>query len=174
MSEFTDIEKAELITQIVCSFCNAPSDVFTRKTRKSEYVKVKHYACYLIKENTKLSARQIAELFKLKNHSSIFLLIQKIKDLMTFDRKMRSDIQTLTNIIDFKGLSQSEKVNTSEFYYINMDTFVSYKETSERAIIFVGYSDKEIVDLIGLKKLRKHENTKKFILENNEKTEGES
>jgi len=174
MNDFNDKEKANLITEIVCDYCNAPKDVFTRKTRKSNYVKVKHYACYLIKKNTNLSSQKICDKFNFKNHSSIILLIKKINDLMKFDREMREEIEALQNILKFKGLLIQEKVNLNEFYYIDMNNFVSVKEKDDKAVIFVGYSDKEIIDLIGLKKLVKHNDTKKFILENYEKAKGEN
>lgn len=48
MNNLSEIEVAELIKQIVCIYFQAPDDAFTRRTRKSEYIKIKHTCCYLI------------------------------------------------------------------------------------------------------------------------------
>ena len=174
MNNLSEIEIAELIKQIVCVYFEAPQDVFTRRTRKSEYIKVKHTCCYLIKRHTALSSREVGEMFKLKNHSSVILLIKKIEDIATYDRETRRELKELDEIIKFKGLSKNERINFEEFYFINMDNFKTLRENSEKAIIFVGYSDEEIKSMVGEANLREHKNTKKFILENDEKTEGES
>lgn len=174
MNNLSEIEIADLIKQIVCIYFQAPQDVFTRKTRKSEYIKVKHTCCYLIKRHTSLSSREVGEMFKLKNHSSIILLIKKIDDIATFDRETRRELKELDEIIKFKGLAKNERINFEQFYFINMDNFKSIRETPERAILFVGYSDDEIRQINGEIEIREHKNTKKFILENDEKTEGES
>ena len=47
-----------------------------------------------------------------------------------------------------------------------MDNFKSLKETDQRAIIFVGYSNEEIQEMTQtLLEIRQHKNTKKYILE---------
>jgi hypothetical protein len=113
-------------------------------------------------------------MFGLKNHSSIILLVKKIEDIASYDREVRREIKELDEIIKFKGLSKNERINFDEFYYINLDNFKSIRDNSERAVIFVGYSDDEIESLLPNLPIRKHNDTKKFILENDEKTEGES
>lgn len=172
MNNLSEKEIAELIKQIVCIYYEAPKDVFTRRTRKSEYIKIKHTCCYLIKRHTTLSSREVCEMFNLKNHSSIILLIKKIDDIASYDRLFRKELEELNEIIKFKGLAKTERINFDEFYYINLDNFKSVRETSERAIIYVGYSNDEISKMTENKEIREHKNTKKFILENDKKSEG--
>ncbi len=74
MNNLSEKEIAELIKQIVCIYFQAPEDVFTRLTRKSQYIKIKHTCCYLIKRHTALSSREVGQMFNLKNHSSVILL----------------------------------------------------------------------------------------------------
>jgi len=174
MNNLSELEVAELIKQIVCIYFQAPDDAFTRRTRKSEYIKIKHTCCYLIKRHTTLSSNEVCKMFGLKNHSSIILLVKKIEDIASYDREVRREIKELDEIIKFKGLSKNERINFDEFYYINLDNFKSIRDNSERAVIFVGYSDDEIESLLPNLPIRKHNDTKKFILENDEKTEGES
>jgi hypothetical protein len=174
MNKLSEREVAELIKEIVCIYFEAPKDVFVKKTRKSEYIKIKHTCCFLIKRHTLLSSSEIAEMFNLKNHSSIFLLIKKIEDIVCYDKEAKKELKELDEIIKFKGLSKNKRINFDEFYFINLDNFKSIRENSERAVIFIGYSDEEIKELMPNTELKTHENTKKFILENNEKTEGEN
>jgi hypothetical protein len=174
MNKLSEREVAELIKEIVCIYFQAPYDVFSRRTRKSEYIKIKHTCCYLIKRHTTLSANDVCKMFGLKNHSSIILLVKKIENLASYDREVRKELKELDEIIKFKGLSKNERINFEEFYFINMDNFKTLRENSEKAIIFIGYSDEEIKSIVGEVTLREHKNTKKFILENDEKAEGES
>lgn len=169
MNYETEIEVADLITEIVCNYYNAPEDIFTRKTRKREYIKIRHLICYLVKRHTSLYNQQVARKFNLKNHSSIILLIRKIEGEMMFDKTMKAEVKEIEAMIKMKGLSKEGRIKEEEFYHVNMDNFISFREDKERAIIFVGYSEEEIIKLIGEKQLRHHEGTRKFILEKNEK-----
>ena len=86
--------------------------------------------------------------------------------MAVFDKETKNDFKELEDIIKFKGLSKNDRVCFEEFYYVNMDNFKSIKETDDRAILFVGYTDEEIQEITKtLFEIRQHNNTKKFILE---------
>lgn len=165
-SNITDMEVVKYIKEIVLVYLNAPEEFYTRKTRKTEVLKVKQYASYLAKRHTSLSLMNIAKIFNFKNHTSVIKLIQKLDGLSVFDKETKNDFKELENIIKFRGLSKNDRVKFEEFYYINMDNFKTIKETPERAILFVGYSSEEIQEMTQtLLEIREHNNTKKYILE---------
>jgi len=165
-SNITDIEVVKFIKEIVLIYLNAPEEYYTKTTRKHEVLKVKHYASYFVKRHTSLPLIKIAELFNFKNHTSVITLIKKIDGLAIFDKETKHDIKEIENIIKFKGLSKNDRVCFGDFYYINMDNFKSLKETDERAILFVGYSNEEIQQMTKTSlEIRQHKNTKKYILE---------
>jgi hypothetical protein len=166
----TDIEVVEFIKQIVLIYLNAPADYFERKTRKHEVLKVKQYACYFTKRHTALSNKTIAEMFNLKNHSSIISLIKKIDGYALWDKQTKRELSEIETIIKLRGLSKNERIDFEKQYFINMNNFKSVRETPERAIIFIGYEDNEIIELLNqTPEIRQHSNTAKFILEQQSK-----
>lgn len=165
MEELSEVSVAELIKQIVSIYYDAPEDCFTRKTRKREYIKIKHLACYMTKKHTSLAQKRIAEIYNLKDHSSIVLLIKKIDGEAEFDKELKHEMRELDSIIKIRGLSKEGRFSEEKHYHINMDNFISVRENSNRAIIYVGYSEEEIKELHGEEKVRIHTGTRKFILE---------
>jgi hypothetical protein len=162
----TENEVVEYIKKIVLIYLNAPEDYFTRKTRKHEVLKVKQYACYFSKRHTSLSNQVIADAFRLKNHSSIISLMKKIEGYALWDKQTKRELQEIETIIKLRGLSKNERVDFDKHYYINMNNFKSVKDTPERAIVFIGYDDEEIIELLqNSPSIRSHSNTAKFILE---------
>ena len=164
--KITDIEVVKFIKQIVLIYLQAPENSYDRKTRKHDVLKVKQYACYFSKRHTALSNKVIAELFNLKNHSSIIGLVKKIDGYALWDRETKRELQEIETIIKLKGLSKTEKIDLEQEYFINMNNFKSVRENPERAIIFIGYDDTEINELLkNQPEIREHSNTAKFILD---------
>ncbi len=163
--DLSEVNIADLIRQIIAIYYDAPEDCFTRKTRKREYIKIKHLGCYMTKKHTNLSQKKIAEIYNLKNHSSVVLLIKKIDGEAEYDKQLKAEMKEISQIIKIRGLSKEGRVSEEKHYHINMDDFISVKESSEKAIIYVGYSEQEIMDLHGEEKIRIHKGTRKFILE---------
>lgn len=164
----TDIEVVEFIKQIILIYLKAPEDYYERKTRKHEVLKVKQYACYFSKRHTALSNKTIAEKFNLKNHSSVIGLIKKIDGYALWDKQTKRELAEIETIIKLRGLSKNERIDFEKEYYINMNNFKSVRETPERAIVFIGYDDNEIIELLQTSpEIRQHSNTAKFILEQN-------
>jgi hypothetical protein len=165
MGDLSEENVAELIKQIVGIYYNAPEDCFSKKTRKREYIKIKHLACYMTKKHTTLSQKRIGQIYNLKNHSSVVLLIKKIDGESEFDRQLKDEMNEIGQIIQLKGLSKEGRINEEKHYHINMDNFISVRQNSEKAIIYVGYSGEEIRELHKEEELRIHTATRKFILE---------
>jgi hypothetical protein len=162
----TDNEIVEFIKQIILIYLNAPADYYEKKTRKHEILKVKQYACYFSKRHTALSHKVIAEHFNLKNHSSVISLVKKIDGYALWDKQTKRELAEIETIIKLRGLSKNARIDFEKEYYINMNNFKSVRETPERAIVFIGYDDKEIIELLQTNtEIRKHSNTAKFILE---------
>jgi DNA-binding XRE family transcriptional regulator len=167
MNNLSEYEVVEYIKKIVLIYLDAPEDYFTRKTRQHDVLKVKQYACYFSKRHTSLSNQIIAEVFRLKNHSSIISLVKKIEGYALWDKQTKRELQEIENIIKLKGLSKNERINFDKHYYINMNNFKSVLDSPERAVVFIGYEDEEIIDLLQYSpSIRNHINTAKFILEN--------
>lgn len=169
-NNLSENEVVEYIKKIILLYLNAPEEHYTKKTRKTEVLKVRQYACYFAKRHTSLSNKSIAELFNLKNHSSIISLVKKIEGYASFDKVAKKELREIDDIIKMKGLSKNPKVNFDKYYYINMNEFKSVRETPERAIVFIGYDDDEIIELLknrteSKNQIVKHEHTQKFILE---------
>jgi hypothetical protein len=177
-NNLTENEVVEYIKQIVLIYLNAPPEYYTKKTRKHEVLKIKQYACYFAKRHTSLSNKTIADLFNLKNHSSIISLVKKIDGYATFDKQAKKELKEIEDIIRLKGLSKNNKVDFEKYYYINMNDFKSVRENPERAIVFIGYNDNEIIDLLRNKpesrfEIVNHKHTQKFILDQNENEQNE-
>lgn len=170
--EITETDVVKFIKQICAMYFELPEEVYDRKTRKAEIIKVKHYAMYFCQKHTNLNFESIAHIFKLKSHSSINTTITKIDGLLDWDKRTRKEINDIETIIKLRGLAKGLRIDLQKYYFINMDTLKSVRETSERAILFVGYSDDEIQEMLGEGiDIREHKHTKKYILENNKKND---
>ena len=98
--------------------------------------------------------------------NSIISLVKKIEGYALWDKQTKRELQEIETIIKLKGLSKNERVDFDKHYYINMNNFKSVKDTPERAIVFIGYEDEEIIELLqNNPSIRSHSNTAKFILE---------
>ena len=117
-NNLSENEVVEYIKKIILLYLNAPEEHYTTKTRKTEILKVKQYACYFAKRHTSLSNKSIANLFDLKNHSSIISLVKKIEGYASFDKVDKRELREIDDIIKMKGLSKNNKVNFDKYYYI--------------------------------------------------------
>lgn len=160
--KLAEYELVKYIKQLVLIYLKAPEEYYTMKTRKHEVIKVKQYASYFAKKHTNLSNKEIADTFGFKNHSSIILLVRKIDGYASWDKKIKKELKDLNESIRIKG----SNIDLEKYYYINMNNYKSIQTNPERAIVFIGYDDEEINNLIpNYPEIVTHENTKKFILE---------
>ena len=173
-SNISENESVEYIKQIILMYFDAPENYYEIKTRKHEVLKIKQFACYFAKRHTYLSNQALAKIFNFKNHSSVISLVRKIDGCALFDKNYKRELKELETIIKLKGLSKDLKFDFDKHYYINMNDFKSVRENIEKAIVFIGYTDDEIFDLLKSKHESKfpivnHTHTKKFILQDNPK-----
>ena len=151
---------------------NVPYEKYLVKRRFPELVKLKDYAVYFSKQHTIATEEELMDYFGYKNHSSICHIFKKMNNFLTWDKVVKREVKEINAIIQLKGLANNNKVNLNDFYYINMNDFVSVRTNSEKSAIFVGYTDAEIQKMLkSLKdgsdeiKLVKHTKTHKFIIE---------
>jgi hypothetical protein len=165
--EITDLEVVTFIKQIVALYFDEDDNVYGRLTRKPDVVKIKHYALYFAQRHTALNYISLIDIFKLKNHSSVTATIKKIDGYLSWDRLTKKEISEIETIIRLKGLAKGFRIDLDKYYFVNMDTLKSVRESHERAILFVGYSDEEITNLTTCNpdEIREHKNTKRYILE---------
>lgn len=165
--EISDLEVVTFIKQIVAIYFDSDDDVYERKTRTPDVIKIKHLALYFSQLHTTLNYVTLADIFKLKNHGSVSTTIKKIDTLLTWDRLTKKEVSEIETVIRLKGLAKGFRVDLQKYYFINMDTLKSVRENAEKAILFVGYTDEEIEDLLPTSnvEIREHKNTKKYILE---------
>jgi hypothetical protein len=170
MNNITDYEVVEFIKQIVLIYLDAPKDSYERRTRKTEILKVRQYAEYFVKRHTALSNKKIALLFNQKNHSSVINVVNRIEGYSTWDKTTKKELNEIETIIKLKGLSKNNRFDINSHYYIDMNNCKSIKHSTDKAIVFVGYTDDEIFEIMKSKpEIRNHQNTAKFILERIEK-----
>jgi hypothetical protein len=165
IDDLSESKVAESIKQLVGIYYDAPEDCFSKKTRKREYIKIKHLACYMTKKHTTLSQKRIGQIYNLKNHSSIVCLIKKIDGEAQFDKQLKEEMKEINEIIQIKGLSKDGRLNENNHFHINLDNFISVRNNSEKAIIYVGYTEEEIKEKHTEEEIRVHTGTRKFILE---------
>ena len=97
--------------------------------------------------------------------------MKKIEGYATYDRLTKHELKEINEVIKLKGLSKSNRIDFEKYYYINMNNFKSVREAPERAIIFIGYDDAEIINLLSdTANIKTHLHTKKFLIEENPKT----
>lgn len=168
-NKISDIEIVEYIKQIILLYFNEDQNCFKSKSRKHSILKIKQYACFLSKRHTTLSNQQIADFFMYKNHSSIISLTKKLQGYSLYDKNCKRELEEIETIIKLKGLSKDDRINFDKYYYINLNDCKSTRETPERAIVFIGYTDEEIINLLNKEiEIKEHKNTCKFILEKTE------
>lgn len=165
--EITENDIVKFVKQICAMYFNVDEKVYESRCRKAELIKVKHYAMYFCQKHTNLTYVRIAEIFNAKSHSSVHTTISKIDGLLDWDKITRREVNDIETIIRLRGLAKGLRIDLQKHYFINMDSMKTVREHSERAVIFVGYSDKEIMDILGEVEIRDHVNSKKYILETN-------
>jgi chromosomal replication initiation ATPase DnaA len=62
-------------------------------------VLARQVAMYLTKKHTKKTLQIIANEFNMKNHSSALSAVKHINDLLSYDKKLQSEIEEIENIL---------------------------------------------------------------------------
>lgn len=166
------------IKEVVAAYYNVNKDIYENKSRKQINVKVKHVAIYIVRKETKLSTIFIGKAFNV-DHATVIYIQKKFDGYLEWDNDFKNEIKEIDNILKFKI---ADELNLAkDYYYIPLNEFVSIKHENGKAIILKGFTEKEIESIKfvdsrsgkeffeDLKKARKHQNQKFYILEKNEK-----
>ena len=164
----------EFIITSVQSYFNVSEDYYLRRSRKYEILLPRQIAMYLVRKYTnKTSLKDIGEKFGGKNHATILNAIRRIKDYMDVDKELKNQVADIEKIIKFKNKAVTENMNLNkDYYYIDLNNFISMKVLGEKSIILSGFTDDEVSDfsqtIKALIETKQHDNTGMYILEKRE------
>jgi hypothetical protein len=142
----------------------------TDKNRKREVVFARQIAMHLLLKNTKWTLGKVGENFN-RDHATVLHSDRVVKDLMSYHKRIKTDvakIEKLTNQ-ELGIILKKEKAN-SRFHYIDLDNYTSVRVTNKKGIIFSGYTEHEIFQIlttleIGDVDTFDHKKTGSYILE---------
>ena len=125
---------------------------------------------HLLLKNTKWTQGKIGENFN-RDHATVLHGNRVVIDLMSYHKRIKTDvtkIEKLTNQ-ELSIILKKEKVN-SHFHYIDLDNYTSVRVTNKKGIIFSGYTEHEIFEMlttlmIGDVDTFDHKKTGSYILE---------
>ena len=158
----------EFVTQVVCKYYKQDHTDIANNIRKREWVKTRQVVFYIIKNITNVSSNQIAKHFKL-NHATILHALKVIKGYMSWDKDISKEVNDIIASIKPKSsaILSGYDIDT-DFYFIQLDNFISIKN-GNKAIILTGFTDDEASQFIkanGIKQTPiKHDDTTLYILE---------
>lgn len=102
MIKLTDKEKISLILKTVAIANSMEIDQFITRSRKREYAYCRFMAMYFIKKYTKVSLREIGEIFSGIDHSSALHGISKFQDFIDTEKKTKELYFKVNNILKNK------------------------------------------------------------------------
>jgi len=130
------------IKKIVGEYFGQDENVYGLKTRKAEIVKTKQIAAYFIRKYLKnKSLTEIGKHFGLICHANVLYYVGQVEASLTYDKRYRSDIETLDNQINgyFERIN-SEHDNDSIVYF---NDIYLLKIHGDKKILLSGFSDLE-------------------------------
>lgn len=162
------------VKDVVAAYYNLDKENFNKNSRKSDVIKLKHIAIYIIKKNIKISTVSLGSKFGF-NHATVVYIIKKFNGYLEWDSEFRKEIIDIENILNFKFIDELNM--NKDYYYIPLNEFVSIKQDNNKAIILKGFTEEEI-NAIEFKDnrngnnffnnpniIKKHENQNLYILE---------
>jgi hypothetical protein len=157
------------VLDVVSKYYGVNKDNYNHRVRKREVMMARKVSMYLIKSNSQITLQRMAKFFG-KNHATAVHSIKSVKDHLTWDKDLQRQVEELNKVIELKAKAINSRLDLNEdFYYIDLNEFVSIKQSKEKAIILVGYSTSETLDFmkkneITIKGLR-HKNKGMYVLE---------
>lgn len=163
----------DFVKQVVYTYYGVKDEDFDSKSRRGEILKARQASMYILAKNTNIPLVVIGRYFN-KHHSTVIHVKKTFDNYLIWDKVLKKEITSLTDIIEIKVKTISNNLDLQrDFYYIDLNNFLSIKMDSEKAIIFKGFKKDDILK-INLKNIltylepRIHENTRLYILEKNE------
>lgn len=153
MNKSTDTTKRkriiEAIKLIVCNYYEQDPIVFIQKSRKRELLHVVHSAIYFIDKNMRIGPTELSTVFGY-DHATIIYIIRKTKNLLDIDKNMRLEYEEIQSTIVASDLQEK----SAERYYIDLNNCVSMKNGNNRAVVFSGFNDDDLDNIVILDKRR--------------------
>ena len=166
----------DFVKQVVCSYYEVEHRTMMEATRERSAVKCRQVAIYLINKHTSCTLTFIGMAFK-KTHATIIHSKKTVEDNMFWDKDLKREVEELDKVITLKANAIATNYNLEDnFYFVDMNGFVSYK-INNKTIILVDFTDderKEFENKNDLKDQRNHINKGMYILEKNEKDKNKS
>jgi hypothetical protein len=162
------------IIKIVANHFSFEEDFNKIVSRETNIIHAKHVAIYLIKTNHKITLAKLGTYFASKtkeglDHATVLNAIRKIKDFISIDKSVKSDINYLQKLVEIKVKENKQYLYDKDYYYISLDSITSMKLRDDAAIITTGLTDYEMdcirKAVVGILETREHKHTNLFILE---------
>lgn len=90
--------KPEYVERVVSEYFGIPVAIFASKNRKTEYVNCRFAVFYILRKYTKMSFKNIGQLYG-RNHTTAIHAIQTCNDLMETDEVYRRNINNIEKIV---------------------------------------------------------------------------
>lgn len=160
----------ELIFSVVAAYLKVGNNVFENKSRHRNIVTARQYGIYYLRKLLEMNVTEIGDLIKF-NHSTICYHLKTIDNLLKYNHQTQKDIKELDGLLDFKILSTIPSEEFDDyFYYINLNDCKSIKVDRNKSLVFIGYSEEEIIKMTGKLNLdnsipiKNHKQTQLYIL----------
>lgn len=167
----------DFLKKVVANYYGLNSELdLLSKSRERFYLTPRHNAMYLMSTLYRVTSIEIGKIFNC-DHATVLHAIGKVKDYLTWDEELRKEIKDLEQVIKLKSLANQSKFDISkEFYFVDLNNFISIKGPGKRAIILSGFSKEEVENMrfvdknktdwfIGHREMVEHKSTGLYILE---------
>lgn len=100
------------INWVVARYFNLePHEVRDKKTRKAEYIKVKHLAMYLAVTLYGYEYTQVLDFYNLVNHATVVHALENIDDYMETDKHYKKAVEELTDkLLGYDRYTNDEQI----------------------------------------------------------------
>ena len=162
---FTDV-----LIKVIGDYYMLDYGYITSKSRKREVVFARQVGMHLLMKNLKWTLGKIGSKYN-KNHATVLYANKVVNNLMSYHKKIKSDISKIEKLTnqEIKIILKKEK-SDSRFHYIDLDNYTSVKVTNKKGLIFSGYTQQEIFEILTLLNTSdvetfEHKKTGSYILE---------
>lgn len=87
------------IASAVTKYTNIPFEDITSSRRDADISEARHIVCYFLKMYTKMHYTEIGVFLGNRHHSTIINSFKTVKDLVTIDKKFKTKIDEINEII---------------------------------------------------------------------------
>ena len=166
--------KIQYIKKIVEMYYGVHHNVWRSKTRKKEYVYIRHVAIYLTyimtrKDAQKPSLAQIGQKFNGIDHATVLHAKRKIEGYLTYNKDLKGEIDELKTLIEDRTKLDTDQDLMKDHYFIDLNEIISLRLSDQKAVILKGFTEKEAEMFRKAQKIkaapRLHKNTGAYILE---------